>query len=1595
MKKSMFTTAGAIVAAGAILSLGAPAVADDAAMDPAKTALEQVTADLARSTKAHPRLFATAEEFAALRDLAAKDENLKLAVTRLRREADAACKAKPLVHKLTGFRLLGTARDCLKRTLNCSMMFKLTGEEKYKAGAMKSVNEVLAFPDWNPKHFLDVAEFSLAVAIAYDWLYEALDEDERARIETGLVKLGIDPSFTGKNWWIGGKSNWTSVCHAGEMAAAFALKDLQPELAAKVIHRGVVNLKRPAAVLAPNGNYPEGPGGYWQYGVGFHLLAVDMLEKILGTSYGLADVKGWKETAEYPDLLTGPTGKFFNYSDGGMNRSPDQAPWWFARRYDRPDILVSNELNLFRRAISAKGGYIDRLFALTLLWYRPVPAGLVSKAPLAWQSDGVSPLATQRSGWGKDDFFVAIKAGTPSENHGHMDGGSFVMDAGGVRWAYDIGAEGYHRIESRGMKLWSSAQNADRWKVYRLNNFSHNTLVIDGELQLAKGFAKVVSLTPGADSKAVLDLSPLYPNAREVVRTGEMGVDGRSYVLRDQVKGAKPGVPVRWAMMTRAKVTKKDGGRLVLDESGCTMELSQMGGEWEWEVEENPHPNEWDSENRDYRQIRFTVPTSASGDAEFGVKFRLTSLAGAAGAFKPGVKMSGFAVKSVTELPEVKGRLVRMEHEKSGAELAWLDRDDDNKTFAIGFRTLPDDDTGVPHIIEHSVLCGSEKYPVKEPFVDLLKSSFATFLNAFTSSDATMYPVCSRNFKDFMNLVDVYMDAVLHPLSVKSPLAFRQEGWHYELDKPDGELKRNGVVYSEMKGVFSDPERRLRHEMNRLLYPNTCYGKVSGGDPAAIPTLTFEKYKAFYERFYHPSNARIFLDGKMDVPKVLVKLDGFLAPYERREIDAPVKFQWPVSAARKLEYGVGAGEKTEGKTFVATGWVCGRFDEREKCLALDILSDVLAGDNEAPLKKALLDAGLCEDVRFSVESSAQIQAQVVVKGVKAGNDDAVRTLVRDTLARLADEGLNHERIVAILDRAEFHDREKDYGSFPRGLAFYMGAVDLWHYGGDPADAFRRASLFASLREKIPAGFFEALLKKCFVENTHRADLTMNPSATLAAANREAEKKELAKIKAGWTKEELDTTLAECRALEKHQSEPDRPEDIAKLPTLAVADVPLKGPVTAREVVDVDGVTVIRPHTQANGVFHAVLYFDASDFTAEELIDLPSLARVLGDLPTGRHPIVELRNALDGKLGMFGGYAEVFSQAKDGGAARPCMVVCVSALESRSADALALVPEVLRETLFTDVKAIGNLLRQKRIAAERSANGIGGRNFAARRAAAQLSSRGAIDELFNGIAQIRHLQSLEKRFAEDGAAYAERLAGLAAKLFTRDRLVVALSDNIGLDWAKRIAEAFPLGSVGAPVSIAPFSRRKEGFRTLGKISGAALVAHPAKSPYDGRAAVAGHILSLGYLWDEIRVKGGAYGGGFRVSPNGDARWLSWNDPKPARSFGVYAECGKVLKAFAEGNEPLDRYIIGAVADTEPYLTPRVETERAAELWLSGRTPDDQQRLRAEMLRTTKDDLKAFAKAVDAFAADAAVCVVGGPQPLESCTNVLESVEALVQ
>ena len=841
-----------------------------------------------------------------------------------------------------------------------------------------------------------------------------------------------------------------------------------------------------------------------------------------------------------------------------------------------------------------------------------------------------------------------------------------------------------------------------------------------------------------------------------------------------------------------------------------------------------------------------------------------------------------------------------------------------------------------------------------------------------------------------MNLTDVYLDAVFHPLSVKGPLQFRQEGWHYEIN---GELTRNGVVLSEMKGSFGSPQRLAFNEINRLLFPDNCYGRCSGGYPASIHDLTFEKYKEFYFRHYHPSNARIFLDGRVDLPAMLAKLDSCLSAYGRREIDAPIPLQKPVAAEKTMAYEIGEDDSETDKTILMDGWVYGTWRDREEALALDVLTDALTDSNEAPLKKALLDRGLCEDVDFSLSmSKAQMCAYLCAKNVKDGKADEVRRTVRETLERAVAEGLDRSRIAALVDRHEFRDREQDTGGTPRGLVNVSAASEQWLYGGDPADAFRTEHLYKSLRERISQGWFESLLKRAILDNPHHAKLTMTPSRTLGGERRRAEKAELAAIQAKWSKEELSRVKAEAKALEEFQKKVDSAEDLAKLPALSLSDIPEKGPVPEWAETDAGGTRVFRVKTSANGIAYLNLYFELRGCSRDELSDAAILADALGDLPTAKRGLQELKNELDANLGRFDAGVNAFARPGDAKHAKAYLVVHISALESKIGEIARLVPEVLLETSF-DTKLTGDLVNQRRRSIERETAGVGGARYASLRAAASQSVLGAVNEFFGGITFLRRLQAIDDSFGEGGEDFCRRLSSLSERVFARRGLTAFVSDNVEAGWLEAVFARFPQGAAAPDVEMLTMPARREGFRTTGKIAGTSKASFPGVCTGSGR--VAARMLSLGYLWNEIRVLGGAYGGQFGIGTSGLAKYVSWNDPNPARSFGVYDRSGDALRKAVQESPSLDKYIIGTVAGTEPYLTPSVEMSSAAELVLSGRTPGDVQRLRREMLRTTKADLMRFADTLDSLTNSPAICVVGGTAQIDACTNLLDNVESVVR
>ena len=619
MKQALVALVAAALAGGAFARGSASNDLPDAARP-------EIAAAVARAAqKGHPRLFADADGFARVKARIGSDELVKLAAEHVRTVADALVPTTPSKRIKEGKRLLGVSRTALYRIATLAMAYRLYSNRTHLDRAVAEMRAVCAFEDWNPSHFLDVGEMSLAVAVGYDWLYADLDAATRREIAAGLRRCGLDASQM-KLWWIRAHNNWGQVCHAGILAAALALAEENPADAARYVQRAVDCLPISMKALAPNGSYPEGPG-YWSYGMHFNVIAIALLESALGSDFGLASKPGFREAGNYPDLVTGPSGLTFNYADGGSGRGTHPALWWFAKRFKSPEVLRYRELDNFKayaarrdKRILGKGGH--RLFPFVLFWLETPESGTSSRLPLVWDGQGPVPITIQRSSWNDDEaLFVGLKGGSPSGPHGHMDGGSFVMDTKGVRWAVDLGAESYYGIERRGMNLWSGAQNSDRWKIFRLSTWGHNVLMLDGCQQDVKGSAKVVRVRAEPPSEVALDLSTLYTNATEVLRDGKMSADGRSYVLNDIVRGFRPGGEVRWSMLTCADA-QVDGTTVVLKQKGQTMRLAQTGcDKGAWFVGPATGPNEWDSPNRGCSQLTFKVKADSTGEARLGVTF--------------------------------------------------------------------------------------------------------------------------------------------------------------------------------------------------------------------------------------------------------------------------------------------------------------------------------------------------------------------------------------------------------------------------------------------------------------------------------------------------------------------------------------------------------------------------------------------------------------------------------------------------------------------------------------------------------------------------------------------------------------------------------------------------------------------------------------------------------------------------------------------------------------------------------------------------------------------------------------------------------------
>lgn len=958
---------------------------------------------------------------------------------------------------------------------------------------------------------------------------------------------------------------------------------------------------------------------------------------------------------------------------------------------------------------------------------------------------------------------------------------------------------------------------------------------------------------------------------------------------------------------------------------------------------------------------------------------------------KRGETLFGFAVTRVQAISELNATLYELTYQKNGARLVFLDRADENMTFAIAFKTPPTDDTGVFHIIEHSVLCGSERYPVKDPFVVLLKSSLQTFLNALTFPDKTVYPVSSRNRQDFLNLMDVYLDAVLHPLSAKNPHAFLQEGWHYALSE-EGELTRNGVVYNEMKGAFANPDRVLGSALERALYPDTCYGFVSGGDPAHIPELTYEGYLAQYRRCYHPSNAYIFLDGAIDLDAVLAKLDGYLGEFSAIETGTEIPMQPPVLPPQTVvRYGISPEEAEQDKVLLAEGYVYGTYADIETQLAVDILTDVLSGTNDAPLKKAFLEQGLCEDVE--VDNAAELQqpyVSITMRNTSEEKAEPCRQALRSALEALCTQGLDHSQLHAAIDHLEFATREKDSGRTPIGLIFGINILEQWLYGGDGAAKLELEGTFAALRRSVDAGGFEQLLRRIFLENNHRASVLLLPDAQLLQRQQQTEQAKLDALKKSWSEAQALAVRQQFETMRRTQQTPDTVEQLNKVPRLSLQDLPAQLSYCGAEQSEFAGHRLIFTPKDTGGISYLTLHFALPDFTLEELSAADFISSLLGELATERYTPTQLFTQIQATAGHLSCRPAVYSpNGKDD--CTPYFEVSLAVLEEKKTAALALLEQMLCHSVFDDAKTVRQVLQQLCVDTEQDMIAAGN-SYALQHAVAGLTAGGAVGDACDGIGSLRWLQRTRERFDKKPSEVCQALSELCRRIFIRERITLSLTGKPDDKWLQQTIDTFPTGNIGEQTAVRAADIKSTGYLIPAQI-GFAAKALDLGGTAEGSARVAAKLLSLDHLWNEVRVKGGAYGVGFGVRLSGIAMFSTYRDPNPCGALASFSDAGAALRRFCDTEQGLDDYIISSISDLQPLLSPRAEGARNTAQALEGITAQMLQAQYAQVLHTTKADLRAFSERLDKAQENGIVCVVGGEAALDTCKPLLEHRELL--
>ncbi|RKJ68927.1 insulinase family protein [Roseburia sp. 1XD42-69] len=957
-------------------------------------------------------------------------------------------------------------------------------------------------------------------------------------------------------------------------------------------------------------------------------------------------------------------------------------------------------------------------------------------------------------------------------------------------------------------------------------------------------------------------------------------------------------------------------------------------------------------------------------------------------------KLKAYELVEEKDLKDLNSKGYLFRHKKSGARISAISNDDENKVFYIGFRTPPADSTGVAHIVEHTVLCGSDKFPAKDPFVELVKGSLNTFLNAMTYPDKTVYPVASCNDKDFQNLMDVYMDAVLHPNIYKREEIFKQEGWHYELESKDAPVTINGVVYNEMKGAFSSPEGVLEREILNSLYPDTSYGNESGGDPQFIPDLTYQDYLDFHSRYYHPCNSYIYLYGNVDIEEKLLWLDKeYLSKYDEISIDSTIKRQegFDAPAYVSKHYPVASNEPLEDNTYLSYNLSIGTSTDRKLYQAFEILDYALLNAPAAPLKKALILAGIGKDIMGSFDNGVyQPMFSIIAKNANLKDKDRFLEIIQSVLREQAEGGLNKKSLLAGINSAEFRYRESDFGSYPKGLIYGLQMFDSWLYDDSiPFMHLEAGEIFQFLRKQVETDYFEKLIQDYMIDNTHASVVVIEPERGLNARSEEKLTEKLKSYKESLSEDEIEKLIRDTKHLKAYQEEPSSREDIEKIPMLKREDMKKEAMPFVNEERNCENLPVLYHNIFSNGILYLNFLFDICFVSQEDLPYLGILKAVLGYMDTKQYSYGDLADEINLETGGMSASISVYPSIADDTSYEAKFEVRTKMLNDKLPKALELLEEILCHTKISDEKRLLEILSEVKSRLKMSLSSAGN-SVSAIRAMSYFSETSLYNDMTMGIDFYRVVAMYEEHFQEKKEELVSKLEDLSKRIFTREGLLLSLTcDEEGYGklpgCLKKLKEALPLGEGAEKKEKAHLSceKKNEGFMDASKVQYVSRAGDFKKAgfSYTGALKILKVILSYDYLWNNIRVKGGAYGCGSGFARNGNVYFSSYRDPNLKNTNEVYEKIPEYIRNFSADERDMTKYIIGTISGMDTPLNPNAKGERSTLAYLSHITFEDIQTERDQVISAKEEDIRKLADLVEAVLAQENICVIGNEEKIK--------------